>query len=167
MTTRIAVLVAVLGLIGSVAFGVLWWRTEHGPGVQVAAARDSALASARQIAVNLQTLDYRTVGKGLDNWEASATGPLLAEFQQNYHWYAAQITSVQTTTTARLVDAALCNLDATGGKAIAIAAVDVSTTKMVNGAPSLPIARQVRIRLNLVRTPDAGWKAAAAGPISS
>jgi Mce-associated membrane protein len=167
VATRVAALVAAFGLIGAAAFGVLWWRTEHGTGVQTARARDSALAAARQIAVNLQTLDYRTVDKGLDTWKASTTGPLLGEFQKNYQQYAAEITAVQTTTNARLVDAALSDLDPAGGKATAIAALDVSTTKMINGAPSRPIVKQVRIQLVLVRTPDAGWKAAAAGPITS
>lgn len=167
MATRVAALVAALGLVGAVTFGTLWWRTEHGTQMETASARDSALAAARQIAVNLQTLDFRSVTKGLDTWKASATGPLLTEFQKNYQNYAAQITAVQTTTNARLVDAALSDLDSTGGKATAIAALDVSTTKLLNGAPSLPITRQVRIKLLLVRTPDAGWKAAAAGPVTS
>jgi Mce-associated membrane protein len=167
VATRVAAVVAGLGLIGSVVFGALWWTTAHGPATQVASARDDALAAARQIAVNLQTLDYRTVDKGLDNWEASATGPLLDEFKKNHKQYADQIRQVQTTTNARLVDAALSDLDVAAGKATAVAAVDVSTTQMVNGAPSLPITKQVRIKLELVRTPDDGWKADAASAIRS
>jgi hypothetical protein len=112
---RVVALVAALGLIGAVTFGVMWWRTEHGSPIQTAMARDSALASARPIAVN----------------------------------------------------AALSGLDPVAGKATAIAALDASTTKMLNGAPSQPINKQVRIQLVLVRTPDAGWKAAAAEPIMS
>jgi Mce-associated membrane protein len=38
---------------------------------------------------------------------------------------------------------------------------------MVDGAVSLPVTKQVRIQLDLVRTPDGGWKAAAAQPIPS
>jgi Mce-associated membrane protein len=167
VATRVAALVAVLGLVGTVVFGLLWWNSAHGSEMDTASARDGALSAARQIAVNLQTLDYRSVDKGLDTWKASSTGPLLQEFQKNGAQYAQQITAVQTTTNARLVDAALSDLDVAAGKATAIAALDVSTTKMINGTPSLPINRQVRIQLNLVRTPDAGWKAAAAGPIPS
>jgi Mce-associated membrane protein len=167
VTTVLAALVAVLGLVGSVVFGVLWWNTSHGESAQVATSRDQALAAARQIAVNLQTLDYTTVDKGLDTWEASATGPLLHEFQTHHRQYAAQIVAARTATTARLVDAALSDLDVAAGRATAIAAVDVSATQVADGGRSLPTTKQVRIQLNLVRTPDAGWKAAAAGPVPS
>ena len=160
--TVLAGVVAGLGLIGAVVFGILLWNTTHGAGAHAAADRDDALVSARQIAVNLQTLDYSTVDKGLDTWQASATGPLLDEFTKNKQQYAAQIRKVRTSTTARVVDAALSDFDSTTGKATAIAAVDVSTTQQVNGAPSLPVTKQVRIQLDLVRTPDAGWKADAA-----
>ena len=163
----VAAVVAALGLIGAVTFGTLWWTSDHGAKIATASARDSALAAARQIAVNLQTLDYRSVDKGLDIWKASATGPLLEHLQKDSQQYAAVITSAQTTTNARLVDVALSDLDADGGKATAIAALNVSTTKMLGGAPSRPLVKNLRLQLVLVRTPDAGWKAAAAGPVPS
>jgi Mce-associated membrane protein len=150
----VAAVVAGLGLVAVVVFGVMWWTAASGSAAKTAAARDDALASARQIAVNLQSLDYTTVDKGLATWEASATGPLLDEFKKNQQQYADQIRKVQTTTKAKLVDAALSD-------------IDVTTTQTVNGAPSLPITKQVRIQLDLVRTPDAGWKAAAASAIRS
>jgi Mce-associated membrane protein len=167
LATRVAAVVAGLGLVAVVVFGVMWWTAASGSAAKTAAARDDALASARQIAVNLQSLDYTTVDKGLATWEASATGPLLDEFKKNQQQYADQIRKVQTTTKAKLVDAALSDIDVTAGKAKAVAAVDVTTTQTVNGAPSLPITKQVRIQLDLVRTPDAGWKAAAASAIRS
>jgi Mce-associated membrane protein len=167
LATRVAAVVAGLGLVAVVVFGVMWWTAASGSAAKAAAARDDALASARQIAVNLQSLDYTTVDKGLATWEASATGPLLDEFKKNQQQYADQIRKVQTTTKAKLVDAALSDIDVAAGKAKAVAAVDVTTTQTVNGAPSLPITKQVRIQLDLVRTPDAGWKAAAASAIRS
>ena len=167
LATRVVAAVAGLGLVAVVVFGVMWWTAANGSAAKTAAARDDALASARQIAVNLQSLDYTTVDKGLANWEASATGPLLDEFKKNQQQYADQIRKVQTTTKAKLVDAALSDIDVAAGKAKAVAAVDVTTTQTVNGAPSLPITKQVRIQLDLVRTPDAGWKAAAASAIRS
>jgi Mce-associated membrane protein len=163
--TRVAAVVAAIGLVAVVVFGVMWWVATHGSAAQTAAGRDEALAAARQIAVNLETLDYNTVDKGLDTWEASTTGPLLEEFKKNRQQYADQMRAVQTTTNARLVDAALSDLDLAAGKAKAVASVDVTTTKTVNGAPSLPTTRQVRMQLSLVRTPDAGWKADAASAL--
>lgn len=165
--TRVATVVAVIGLIGVLVFGTLYGLARFGPGVNTANGRDDALVAARQIAVNLQTLDYATVDKGLDIWQSSATGPLLAEIQKNRLQYSDQLRKVQTTSTASVVDAALANLDLAGGKATAIAAVDVKTTQSVDGTPSLPVTRQVRIKLELVRVPDTGWKAAAASAIQS
>lgn len=165
--TTVAAVVAVIGLLGVGWFGFSWWQASHGPAAEVATARDDALAAARQIAINLQSLDHNTVEKGLDTWEASATGPLLEEFRNNRQRYAEQIRAVKTTTNARVVDAALTDLDAEAGKAKALASVDVTTTQVVNGAPSLPATKQVRIQLELVRVPDAGWKAAAASAIRS
>jgi Mce-associated membrane protein len=167
LATRVAAGVAVLGLIGVIVFGALWWMAGHGADADTAASRDDALVAATQIAVNLQTLDYATVDKGLDVWQSSATGPLLTEIQKNRLQYADQLRKVQTSSTARVVDAALANLDLAGGRATAIAAVDVKTTQNVDGTPSLPVTRQVRIKLELVRVPDTGWKAASASAIQS
>ncbi len=167
LATRVAGVLAVLGLVAVMVFGALWWFAGHGSDATTASARDEALLAARQIAVNLQSLDFNTVDKGLDTWQASATGPLLTEFQKNRQQYADQIRKVQTSSTARVVDAALADLDTAAGKARAVAAVDVTTTQTVNGTPSLPVTKQVRIQLDLVRVPDAGWKAAAASAISS
>jgi Mce-associated membrane protein len=165
LATKLAAAVAALGLVGTVIFGSLWWSTTHGSAVETASARDDALAAARKIAVNLQTLDYRNVNAGLDAWKESSTGPLLEEFQRNGGRYAAQITQVHTTSTARLVGAGLSDLDATAGKATAVAALDISTVTPNGGAAHQPVTNQVRIELALVRTPDGTWKAAAAGPI--
>jgi len=167
LATRVAAAVAVLGLIGVIVFGARWWMAGHGSDADIAAGRDDALVAATQIAVNLQTLDYATVDKGLDIWQSSATGPLLAEIQKNRLQYADQLRKVQTTSTAKVVDAALANLDLAGGKATAVASVDVSTTQNVNGTPSLPVTRQVRIQLELVRVPDTEWKAASATAVRS
>jgi Mce-associated membrane protein len=165
--TRVAAVVAGLGLVAVVVLGVVWWTALNGASARTATTRDDALAAARQIAVNLQTLDYNNVDRGLAIWESSSTGPLLTEFQKNHQQYADQIRKVQTSTSAKLVDAALSDLDDAAGKAKAIASVDVTTTQTTNGAPSLPVTKQVRISLDLVRTPDAGWKAAAASAIRS
>jgi Mce-associated membrane protein len=163
--TKVALGFAVLGLVGVLVSGGALLLTKFGPGAKTAAVRDDALVAAKQIAVNLQSLDFNTVEKGLDTWEASATGPLLAEFQKGRKEYAARMAQSQLTSTGRVVDVALSNLDVDKGTATAIASVDVKTTQNVNGSPSLPVTRQVRMQVELVRTPDAGWKAATASAI--
>ncbi len=164
---RVAVGAVVLGLAGVLVFGGLWLTATRGERAEVAAAREGALGAARQIAVNLQTLDHSTVDTGMDIWMASATGPLLEELTKNRAQYVEQIRKVRTTTSARLVDAALADLDPASGRARVIAAVDVNTSQTLNGTPTPAVGKQVRIQLELVRTPDAGWKAAAASAIRS
>ena len=167
VATRIAAAIAALALVVGLVFGVLWFLAVHGPGASTAAARDDAVVAAKQIALNLQSLDYNTVDKGLDVWEQSATGPLLDEIHKNRQQYADQLRKVQTSSTANVKDVALVDFEPDAGKATAIASVDVSTTQTVNGAETVPVTRQVRVQLGLVRTPDAGWKAASASAIRS
>jgi Mce-associated membrane protein len=165
VVTWVAGVVALLGLLGILVFGASWWFAGHGSDAETAITRDDALVAARQIAVNLQTLDHATVDRGLDTWQDSATGPLLDEFRKNRQQYADQVRTARVSSTARVIDVALSSLDVAAGTARAIASVDVKTVQEVNGTLSLPITRQVRIQLDLVRTPDAGWKAAQAAAV--
>lgn len=165
VATVVAAGAALLGLVGVLVFGGLWSWAAHGPDARTTAVREDALLAARQIALNLHSLDFATVDKGLDTWQDSATGPLLDEFRKNRQQYAAQMNQVGMTSSARVIDVALADLDTDGGKARALAAVDVKTTQNVNGTTSLPVTRQVRVQLDLVRVPDLGWKAAAASSV--
>lgn len=160
--TVVAAGAALIGLLGVLLFGGLWLWAVHGPDARATAVREDALVAARQIAVNLNSLDYTSVEKGLDTWEESSTGPLLDEFRKNRQPYAAQVNQVRMTLSGTVVDVALTNLDTDAGKAQALAAVDVKTTVNTGGTTSLPVNRSVRVRLDLVRVPDLGWKAAAA-----
>lgn len=160
--TALAAGAALIGLLGVLLFGGLWLWAVQGPDSRTVAVREDALLAARQIAINLNSLDYTAVQKGLDTWEGSATGPLLEEFRKNRQQYVAQINQVRTTLSGTVVEVALTDLDVGAGKARALAAVDVKATVNANGATSLPINRQVRVRMDLVKVPDVGWRAAAA-----
>lgn len=167
MWTRVAAVAAGLGLVGAVALGVLWWNAGHGSTAQAAQARGAALDAAGRIAVNLQTVDAGAVEQGLTVWEDSATGALLDEFQRNRKRYAEDLRKAQSSTTARLVNAAIADLDAPNGRATAIASVDVTRTPVANGAPKTPVTKRIRVQMELVRTSDKVWKADAAGPVPS
>lgn len=160
--TVVAAGAALVGLLGVLVFGGLWLWAVHGPDAHATAVREDALLAARQIAINLNSLDYTSVEKGLDTWEESSTGPLLDEFRKNRQPYAAQVNQLRMTLSGTVVDVALTNLDTDAGKAQALAAVDVKTTVNAGGTTSLPVNRSVRVRLDLERVPDVGWKAAAA-----
>ncbi|GAA5146727.1 hypothetical protein GCM10023321_06600 [Pseudonocardia eucalypti] len=167
MWTRVAAVAAGLGLVGAVALGVFWWNAGHGSTAQAAQARGVALDAAGRIAVNLQTLDAGAVEQGLTAWEDSATGALLEEFQRNRKRYAEDLRKAQSSTTARLVNAAIADLDAPNGRATAIASVDVTRTSSANGAPKTPVTKRIRVQMELVRVSDTVWKADAAGPVPS
>jgi Mce-associated membrane protein len=163
--TVVAAGAALVGLLGVLVFGGLWLWAVYGPNARAVAVREDALVAARQIAINLNTLDYTAADKGLDSWEQSSTGPLLEEFRKNRQPYVAQLNQVRMSLSGTVVDIALTNLDTDAGTAQALAAVDVKTTVNANGTTSLPVNRPVRIRLDLVRVPDLGWKATAANSV--
>lgn len=163
--TVVAAGAALVGLLGVLVFGGLWLWAVHGPNARATAVREDALVAARQIAVNLNTLDHTSADKGLDTWEESSTGPLLEEFRKNRQPYVAQLNQVRMSLSGTVVELALTNLDTHAGTAQALAAVDVKTTVNANGTTSLPVNRPVRIRLDLVRVPDLGWKATAADSV--
>jgi hypothetical protein len=79
-------------------------------------------------AINLNTLDYRNVAAGLDLWQQSSTGQVLAEFQQNREQYAKLVQESRRATVASVADAAVTELDEHAGVARVLVAVDVTVT---------------------------------------
>jgi len=131
-------LVVAVGLAAAAAavFGALWAFAATSPTLALARDRDAALADARQAAVNLNTLDYRNVAAGLDLWQQSSTGEVLAEFQQNREQYAKLVQESRRATVASVADAAVTELDEHAGVARVLVAVDVTVTPEGQVAPS-------------------------------
>ncbi len=148
--------VAVLAVVAFAAagwFGVSWYRATHDPALARGVARDAVLQDAQQAMVNLNTIDYRRVQDGLKLWEQSASGSLLGEVRTNRDNYARAITDSKTTTTARIIDAAVAALDEGAGSAQVLLGVDV-TSQFEDGAASC-VRRG--IQLDMRRDGDA-WK---------
>ena len=72
---RVLVPLVAVAAVVALFFGVRWGLALGDDDLKVAAARDSVLVDAQQAAININTLDYRTVAKGLDLWEQTSTGP--------------------------------------------------------------------------------------------
>jgi Mce-associated membrane protein len=162
-TLRRALTIAVAAAaLVAVFLGVLWMLTLSSAALTLARDRDAVLVDARQAAINLNTLDYRNVDAGLDLWQQSSTGSVLAEFQQNRDQYAKLVQESKRTTVATAPDAAVTELDEHAGVARVLVAVDVAVTP--EGLPSA-VTRQ-RLQMEMTRMPD-GWKASKLSPVRS
>jgi len=155
--------VAVLALVAWVTagwFGVSWYRVAHDESITVAMVRDTVLQDAQQAAINVNTLDYRQVQGGFELWEQSATGTALEEFRKNRDAYVRTVTESKTTSTARVGDAAVAELNERAGTARVLVGVDVTYTPEQRE----PSCVRQRLQLEMKRTPD-GWKIEKIAPI--
>jgi Mce-associated membrane protein len=159
---RVLVIAVVLAAVAAAAFGALWALAATSGSLAMARDRDAVLADARQAAINLNTLDYRNVAAGLDLWQQSSTGQVLAEFQQNRDQYAKLVQESRRTTVATVPDAAVNELDEHAGVARVLVAVDVTVTP----EGQAPAVTRQRLQMEMTRTP-AGWKVSLLSPVRS
>lgn len=158
-----AAVVAALALVSCLIagwFGVAWLRAAQDEDIALGMVRDEVLEDAQQAAINLNTLDYRQVRGGFELWEQSATGPALEEFRANRDTYVQTVTEAKTSSTARVRDAAVADLNDRAGTARVLVGVDV-TYQPEQGTPSC--VRQ-RLQLHMKHTPE-GWKVEQLAPI--
>jgi Mce-associated membrane protein len=144
-------LVAWAGLATLVA-GLLWWQAASDPDVQLAGTRDVVLDAGSRALVELSTIAAADADAGLDRWERAATGPLLDQLREQREQTLAAVRAAGTTRSARLLRAAVTEVDVARGTARVIAALEVTENA---AAPS-----RTRLDGQLVDTPD-GWKVAA------
>lgn len=167
---RIAIaVVAVLAVVAAGAaawYGVAWLRAANAPAQDTAAMRDEVLRDARQVILNLEAIDYRTLDADLARWESSVTGPLLEDFRASRDRYAEQVRTTQAKAEATIVDAAVTDLNPTAGTADVLVFVNLTTIEHQDGQETGRAEKRQRIKLELTRTDD-GWKAAQAGPVGA
>ncbi|GAB3904870.1 hypothetical protein GCM10029964_099290 [Kibdelosporangium lantanae] len=148
MIVRLLSVLAVLAVVAAGITGWFWW---HSPTAALAADRDTVLADSQRYAVDLNTLDYRN--PDFDRWRNAATGALLDRLTRNEDADKANALNTRTVSTARVVTAAVTNLNSHTGSASVIAAVEI--TLSLNGAAPAP--KVSRVDMDLTRTPG-GWK---------
>lgn len=149
----VSVMLAVIATACAGFFGLSWLRAADSGTAPLAQARDQALQTGELEIVNLNTLDYRTVHRGLAIWLASCTGQLHKYFAANEAAFARDVVKTKAITTAKVLDAALTKLNTTTGTATIIAAVEV-TVILPTGGPTVKTESE---QGQLVRTPG-GWK---------
>ncbi|SFS44567.1 hypothetical protein [Saccharopolyspora flava] len=150
----------VVSLVCALVFGVLWVFALNSSTVAYAETRDEALQQGQEAIINFNTLDHKDVDRGLQRWEDYSTGPLRDEVKQGRKDYATRIQQAKSTTTARVLDAGIAELDENAGKARMIAVVQITVT--VEDQP--PANKQDRYQAELTREGDV-WKLSGLGTV--
>jgi Mce-associated membrane protein len=149
---RVKAAVGVLGVVVvalAVAagwLGVSAWQTQD-----KIHQRDAAEQAARQTAVNLASIDYRTVNQGIDRVLSGMTGEVKSQWATQSKTIADTATKSQSMSTVQSVRAGVVSID--GDSAEVVVAVSAVTTspKVRQGAP-----RYYRFTMDLTRT-DGRW----------
>ncbi|TDE34086.1 hypothetical protein E1289_10595 [Actinomadura sp. 6K520] len=155
---RVASLVTLVAMAAAAWFGWSYHSAAGDEALSYAAERDRVLAAADQAIVNLNTLDHRNVDAGLKVWQDSATAELYDEIVKGRARLKAEVEKAGTTSTAKVLESALTELDTRAGKAAVIAAVRIT----ISGAEGKPVDSTRRFAGRLTRTPT-GWKLSALG----
>jgi Mce-associated membrane protein len=151
MIVRAFAVLAVVSVIAAGVTGWFWWNAAHSSAMEFAAERDTVLDAGQRYGVELNTMDYRTLD--FDRWRNAATGPLLDRLTRNQESDRASAISTKAVSSARVVTAAVTDLNTHSGSATVIAAVDISLSQ--NGSPASQ--KISRLDMDLTRTSD-GWK---------
>jgi Mce-associated membrane protein len=146
--------VAGLAVLAAGVGGVSWWQAATDSDVQLARTRDVVLDAGSRALVDLNTIAPDDAEAGLDRWERSATGPLLEDLEGKREQNLAAVRAAGTSTSARLLRAAVTEVDA--GRAHMIAALEVAET----GKDGQVTPKRSRLDAELASTPE-GWKVTA------
>ncbi|NRQ39304.1 SnoaL-like domain-containing protein [Nonomuraea sp. NN258] len=137
-------------------FGWSWHSAANDPAIRYAQVRDEALRSGSQAVQNMNTLSHRTVEQDLRLWEDSTTAQLHQQIVQGRAAFVEQVAKARTATTAKILEAALTDLDADAGRARILAAVQIT----VIPEQGEPVIKKSRLVGELIKT-AAGWKLGA------
>ncbi len=151
ITPRMVWLVVAVTLVASLALGATRGRDWYAAR-QTEAANASAVAAAKQLAINFVTVDYTKVDADVARVKAGATG----EFLKSYSSSSADLTKVlvanQTVSTVQRTEAALVSGDKDSAVALVGVVAPTKNTAVPNGQ-----TKTYRMRLDLRMVGDA-WK---------
>ncbi|MFI0351203.1 hypothetical protein [Actinomadura sp. 9N407] len=154
----VAIALAAIAAIAATWSGWSWYAAEHDDSLRYAATRDQVLRDGEQAIQNLNTLDYRSLDRSLKSWQDSATSDLYRDIVQGRAGFARQVGEARTITSARILEAAVTELDTHAGRARVIVAIAITVTPPKGD----PATKQSRLIGELTRT-AAGWKLSALG----
>jgi Mce-associated membrane protein len=147
MVTAIALAVVVVGLaIASGWLGVVTLRNKD-----EADQKAKAMQSARQMGVNLMSLDAATAQRDLDRIVSGTTGDLKNKLGSQSSAFMQQITKAKAKSTVSDVDAALVSIDGDSAEVMVSLTGTVTNDKVKNGTP-----QGYRYQMDLTRV-DGRW----------
>lgn len=158
----VVALLTVLACLAAGWYGVAWYRVSHDESLEIAQIREEVLRDARQAAINLNTLDHRSLQEDFDLWEQVTTGAVLEELHTNRDSYAAAVGEARTSSTATIVESAVADLNAPSGRARVLVGVDV-TYRPEEGQASCVLQR---LQLEMKRV-AAIWKVDRLAPVGT
>lgn len=153
-----AVALLVAAAVAAVWTGVSWYSAAHDDNAAFARTRDTVLAAGEQAVQNMNTLDHAHLAQGLDVWEQSTTGDLHTQLVQGRADFEKQVQQAQTVSTAKVLSAAVTDLDDRTGKADVMVALQIT----VQAPKAKPAVKESRLLGEMTRT-SAGWKLSALG----
>ncbi|WP_024802042.1 hypothetical protein [Nocardia sp. BMG51109] len=131
--TAVAAVWLIVALVAAAWFGVGWvraaWFTE-GPRAD---ARDAAVDSARQAALNLSSMNPDNIDGSIDLMRSSMTGPMLDQLNENRDRIKQAAESNKTKIDAKVLGASLSSLNSERDKASALVVLQLTQT-----APNVP-----------------------------
>ena len=156
--------VAALLLLAALIFGgvslVGWLGASGDQSVQFAGTRDDVLRVSKQELINFYTMDYKNPDATFDRLVQSATGDLATVIKQGEADWKKQLADRKTSTTAKVLDAAVTELDDRAGTATVMAIVQIDATPNNGQQPD-----RIPMQVQLTRT-DQGWKLSQAGSVT-
>lgn len=155
---RTATALLVLAALFAAWAGWSWYAAAHEDAYAYSRVRDEVLQAGEQGVQNLNTLDYRHLGAGLKTWQDSTAGDLHRQITEGRAGFEKQVTEARTITKARILDAAVSELDERSGKARILVGVEITVTPPEGD----PATKQSRLIGELTRT-SAGWKLSKLG----
>ncbi len=154
-TVRATAALAALGVAALVA-GVVWWQTSTtDSGLAYGRLRDTVTVQARQDIVVLTSLDTKDLQRGLEAWQSVSTGVLHDQLATMPDTQKKLLTDSGATTTGKVIDAVVSELDDRAGTALVLAAVELT----VVGKDGNPSVKRNRYKADVQRDGDR-WKLA-------
>ncbi|MEV5839955.1 hypothetical protein [Nocardia sp. NPDC052112] len=159
--TMAAAAALVVALIAAVWFGTGWVRAAFFTDGPRAEARDTALADARQAAINLMSLDPNDVDGSIKLIQSSMTGSLLDDATKTQDQFREQAKQAKTRLESKVIGSSLTALNSERDHASALIVLQTTRT-----APDVaPYPYRQTWALDLVKQGDI-WKAEKASPLS-
>nr|WP_221333295.1 hypothetical protein [Nocardia transvalensis] len=132
--TAVAAVWLVVAVVAAAWLGGGWVRAALFTDGPRADARDTALDSARQAAINLSSMNPDNVDGSIDLMKSSMTGDMLAQLDQNRDRIKQAAQNSKTKIEAKVLGASLNSLNSERDKASAIVVLQLTQT-----APNVPV----------------------------